>query len=299
MEWTKTIHPDFSLLPYNRVYRMQKFFVRGLVLLLLAVCNCSIPLEINKSEIEHWRRNQDITNVDPGNGIKEKEIVVCGGYQCSIKKPGVRQFDDTTVNTENLQTITAYISSRFYETRNCGNFEMAYGIKDGLSVGTTAEISFGSVKDKLHELNKPTCDMGFYLRMNTEGKHGVIGFKPELVLSTINGEKIIAQDYLDSTKGNVHYLYITERSTIFGRYKIENILNIFCGIQQKRVMYMETEKKMLFENVVSSYFGISKEIKEFEPMIYVGIPIYSDYTNTTSPLQIGIKTNIRISGINH
>ncbi len=48
-----------------------------------------------------------------------------------------------------------------------------------------------------------------------------------------------------------------------------------------------------YENVIGSYFGLSGEIKCFEPVCYVGIPLHSDYTLSKSPVQIGFKVLLK------
>jgi hypothetical protein len=252
-----------------------------------------MPLEFTKIESQSWRRNQDITNVDPGNPTQSGEIVLSGSFQFATEESDNRIWKDTIVNSEHLETITSHLSSRILETRNIAGLDIGYGIFDGISVGVNSDISFGEIQHGSDNLDKNTVDIGIYSRFCSGNKWGTIGFKPELLFSTINGETVI-NDGITTSKGNTHTLYATERITIFGRYTIEDRVNLFCGLQQKRVVYMQSNNKNLFENVGGTYFGISGNIKFVEPVVYVAIPIYSDYTGSTSPIQIGLKVLLKI-----
>jgi hypothetical protein len=247
--------------------------------------------------LQQWRRTPDITNVDPGNVLKKGEINISGSYQYSTKEPFIGEWKDTTVVTNKLETITSYLVSRHYHSRNTGSFDIAYGIWEGISAGLSGDVSYGSIDITSKNLQKPIVDIGLYLRFLSGGNRYSIGFKPELLFSTVNGEVFVSLDSTRYAKGNVHLSYITERATVFGRYNIPNIISLFGGLQQKRIFFMRNDDEKLFENVIGSYIGISRQIGQFEPMVYIGIPLYADYTSTKSPLQIGIKTNIRIPSI--
>jgi hypothetical protein len=176
----------------------------------------------------------------------------------------------------------------FYESRHAANLEIAYGIRDELASGITVDMSFSTVDSNIPILNKPTVDLGFYLR----GTAGIgsfrFGFRPELLLSTYNGQKSI-DDQGSIFTGNMHYLYLSERITAFARYDFVKAPCIFIGAQQKRVLYLERDDGLEFENVFSAYCGFSMAFAGVEASPYLGIPFASDYTETKSPLQLGIK----------
>ncbi len=153
------------------------------------LCNCSPNLKF--TEIQHWRRNQDITNIDPGNRVNENKIVLSGYMQFAGSKQKSRVFYDTLVDTGLIWTSVRQIKSTIHEKHNLAGIDIAYGINDYIAAGINSDISFGSIDYTSDRLRNSTVDFAFFMRFCSGSDKYTIGFKPELLLSTSNGDIFI------------------------------------------------------------------------------------------------------------
>jgi len=254
---------------------------------------CSMPGSFSSTEVQNWRSNFDVNNVDPANKCEIGEAVVSAYCQTTAGKPPHRQWKDTLIDRGGTVKSVAKISLNLYEAKSVGGFDIGFGLFENVAMGLAGDFSFGDVAGESKQLDKNTIDFSAYCRLSTFSKWGVVGIKPELMLSTINGD-ILYNDGNLAYHGTSHLSYLTERISVFGRYSIRDMVNIFAGFQQKRCMFMTDDYDSFYENIISCYFGVSSQFKMFEPVIYAGIPLYSDYTETRSPLRLGFKILLHI-----
>jgi hypothetical protein len=257
---------------------------------------CTVPTYYSKTEVLNMKRNPDVVSIDNGNLVPESRLAMAGSIQMALSEEEPRTFNDTVIVTKDFNTLTTYINSNIYESGISMNLDAMYGIKDELAIGANGDFSFKSFKMKDSDANKTTCDIGFYLRAVGDIYNLRLGVRPEIVLSSLNGHKTLSDS--STYDGEMHYYYLSERLTIFARYTIIKALGIFGGIQQKRVVFMEREDALQYENVFGGYAGLAviAGISEISP--YVTIPISSDYTRTHSPMQFGIKTIFTMKKLN-
>jgi hypothetical protein len=271
-------------------------YMNKLLMPIAAACilaGCSVPVSYYQSEVLNIKRNPDVGNIDIGNKIPESALTISAGYQHPVTRPELRVFNDTVIITKDFQTMTTYINTTGYEARNAIFCEIGYGIKDELGAGVTADFSFGDAGAPAADqevMNKTTVDIGFYLRAMGSIGDFCLGVRPDLLISSINGRKTLVDSVNGDYTGNLHYVYLTERITLFFRYAIYGPVSILAGAQQRRVVFSEEENTMLLENAFSAYTGFSMKLGLAEIAPYLGIPISTDYTRTSSPIQIGIKT---------
>ena len=253
---------------------------------------CTAPTYYSKSEVLNIKRNPDVVSIDNGNLVPESKIALSGSCQAAIGDGAPRVFNDTVVTSKDFSTMTTYINSNVYESALSGSLEAMYGIKDELAAGFLGDFSLKSQALKDNEANKTTCDIGLFLRAVGDIYNVRFGIRPELLLSSINGRKTFS----DSTtySGEMHYYYVSERLTLFARYNIQKVVALFGGIQQKRVVFMEREDELQYENLFGAYAGLTLVFGLVEVAPYLTIPIESDYTATHSPYQVGIKTTFTV-----
>jgi hypothetical protein len=268
-------------------------FLVLLIIIAILMNSCSMPGSFSSTEVQNWRSNFDVNNIDPANRCEIGEAVVSAYCQTTAGKPPHRQWKDTLIDRGGVVKSVAKISLNLYEAKSVGGFDIGFGLFENIAMGLTGDFSFGEVASGSKQLNKNTIDFSAYCRLSTAAKWGVVGIKPELMLSTINGD-ILYNDGSMAYHGTSHMSYLTERISVFGRFTIRDIVNLFAGFQQKRCMFMTDDYDSFYENIISCYFGVSSQFKMFEPVIYAGIPLYSDYTETRSPLRLGFKILLHI-----
>jgi hypothetical protein len=264
-----------------------------LVVITIFLGACSVPGSFSSTEVQNWRSNFDVNNVDPANKCEIGEAVVSAYCQTTAGKAPHRQWKDTLIDRGGYAKSVANISLNLYEAKSIGGFDVGFGLFENIAMGLAGDFSFGEVAVKSKQLEKNTIDFSAYCRLSTSAKWGVVGIKPELMLSTVNGD-ILYNDGAMAYHGTSHLSYLTERISVFGRYSIKELVNIFAGLQQKRCMFMTDDQESFYENVISCYLGVSSQFKMFEPVLYAGIPLYSDYTETKSPLRLGFKMLLHI-----
>lgn len=266
---------------------------------------------VNKITRYDIRRSHQIDNIDPGIATESKNLTVGLNYQYSVKEPEIQEYStsylDSVHNNSNVN------NTFLYESRHAISGDLAFTLSNAFAIGMLLDISLGDIlNDNVHDSIKNDLDNNIYeaalfLRIFGQFNNIVLGFRPELLLKSINALKTVylitdSISYLDTTiaeKSNDHLLSASFRATFVMRYEFFEFMAIFCGFQFKMQPYTIIERsfsrrsnrdKMKFESSYGLYTGIGVEIYpglHLSP--FVTFPLGTEITGHQSPIQGGMK----------
>ncbi len=273
---------------------LTRFIKTGLEILfvglILTLIGCSAQSSLFIHDITNLRRSQQMANVDTGKPNTKRCPFLSFSYQYALVEPEPQVYNDTMIDNTN----TVYVNSNLFETRHTLNAEMTYPFSEHVASGILVDMSCGNIKQQninhSSPLYKDIFEMALYLRFTASLKKLIIGYRPELLLYTVNGTNTIITENEITTRKNFNHLGITYRHSVFFRYTFLERLAFFAGAQHKRQPYARYDAELKFENAYGIYTGLGFKLPwniALDP--YIAIPITTDLTSYRSPVQIGLK----------
>jgi hypothetical protein len=256
-----------------------------------------------------------MTNIDPGIPTEKKGVSVSLNYQYASEDADTQKYSKTTYSSSSYDPTSTYINDTYlYESRHYFGGDVMFTFLDFMAVGLLFDISLGDLPFRIEEekniLNNNIYELAVFLRFFGKFDNLTIGFRPEIVLNSINYYKEVY--YFDDTISTVPDSMVMDegqhhsaafRGTLFMRYEFLKYFSLFCGFQYKRQPYTLEDRssarragsRIKSENVFGVYCGFGVEpIAGLHFCPYGSFPIKTDITDYRSPIYGGLKCVVDI-----
>jgi hypothetical protein len=207
-----------------------------------------------------------------------------------MEEPGNGNYADTSMNLDKMEIVSADC----YESRHLVSGDICVPFTRYVSSGVSFEYSFGTIQNqnatKNAHISKNISESALYFRLAVPLQRMSIGFRTELLFSSINAVSNTWYDSVSVNEDEFHKIVIGNKNILFARYTFRDRYSVFLGFQQKIQPYILHDYKLLFENAYGVYSGFSYQL----PLhIYINpfvvVPITTDMASYRGPVQIGIQ----------
>ena len=288
--------------------RIIQLIICVLTISLFLGCSSSGINKITRYDI---RRSHQMNNIDPGVATEKGNLAVGLNYQYSVVEPEIQEY--ATVYLDSINDNSNINNTYLYESRHSVSGDLAFTLSNAFAIGMLIDMSVGniineevtdSVKD---DLDNNIYEAALFLRIFGQFNNMVLGFRPELLLKSINASKTVylitdTLSVIDTTiseKSKDHLLSASFRGTFFMRYEFFERFGWFLGFQYKMQPYTIEERssprrgdrdKMKFESSYGLYTGFGIEVYpglHLSP--FATFPLGTEITGHQSPIQGGLK----------
>ncbi len=290
----------------------MKKLILSIIITSTLFINCAHKYEIQRNETTFLRRMPQINKIDAGETISKGDFLLFGTGAYSISEPDAIQITDTSFNSrsslligDEITTITSS-NSFLYESRLIVSGEGCYAFTDLISGGASLDLSLNKIKSDIPyyntTLNNNLFEGSVFVRLAKQYGNFAISIKPELIITSMHGEKItteVVNQYTEeiiSATSKMTIFTPAFRSTSVLRFNINDIFSLFSGFQIKSQPYLSANADLHHEIALNSYLGFETSYKLFSLSPFMAFPLGSAMNHYKSPVSIGVLGSIKFQG---
>ena len=264
--------------------------------MILFLCGCGVQF-LGREEVTHMRRPQQFTAIETGVPVEKGTFMVSGGYQCSLERPRVLKYLDTTIDIGN-SSVTSYSSiTTAYESFHSLNLNVAYSAFRLFSIGLLYDMSFGKLfTDTIVDpvVMNNLFELSFLVRFAVNMNRFTLGVRPELMLTTINYHTLTFNDasfYREDTQ--VRDPRFAFRNSLFARAKLTDAFSIFLGFQLRMMPFSINNDEVDYDVQTGIYGGFGFHVTgilHVNP--YCTLPFRAPISRHRGPVSAGLVVTL-------